>query len=87
MKQTLLIIALVFCIQSNQAQTKSISYVSPKKDTLVLPNDELGKTIGETWGIIPIKEQPVIIFADEEIIYRKNLVLYENRKKKQNTKN
>ena len=69
MKQLLLTITLAFlCIQYNQAQTTTerISYVSPKQDTLILPDNELGKLIAQTW-VKPKKltPTPVILFTDE----------------------
>lgn len=83
MKQLLLTITLfLFCIQFSTAQkTQKIAYVSPKKDTLMLPNNELGMLILDTWYCNPIVPQPVIILTDEDTIKVMN-VLYENRKKK-----
>jgi len=89
MKQLLLTITLAFlCIQYNQAQTTTerISYVSPKQDTLILPDNELGKLIAQTW-VKPKKltPTPVILFTDEETIKFKNEVLFANRRLKNNS--
>ena len=69
MKQTLLIILLAIC-QISMAQTteESISYVSPTKDTLMLPNDEIGVIIKDVWTKPTIYKQPVIIITDEKTI-------------------
>jgi len=87
MKQILLTLTLAFvCIQYNQAQTtgNKISYVSIHKDTLILPDDELGKLIASTWVDRPLSKKPVIILTDEDTIKRKNewLTYYVDTRKK-----
>jgi hypothetical protein len=87
MKRILLTLTLAFvCIQYNQAQTTSvkISYVSPQKDTLILPDDDLGKLIASTWVDRPVGKTPVIILTDEDTIKRKNewLNYYVDTRKK-----
>lgn len=87
MKKLLLIITLgLLCVQYNQAQTNKISYVSPKKDTLILPDNDFGKLIASTWVNVPNKAKPVILFTDEDTIKRKNEMLFDNRKKRPSIK-
>ena len=64
-----------------------VSYVSLKRDTLILPNDKLGKLIYSSWNDTPKHKQPVIIFADAVTIKNKNEVLYAFLKKKQTLTN
>lgn len=69
---------MVICITTNAQTNKKVSYISPKKDTLILPKNEIGMYIAEAWDKKPIKEKrPVIIFADEKTISKLN-----NRNKK-----
>jgi hypothetical protein len=49
-----------------------VSYVSLKRDTLILPDDNLGRLIHATWKDVPKSKQPVIIFADAVTIKKKN---------------
>ena len=74
-----LLTIILFTSLSVMAQTnQKVSYISPKKDTLILPKNQVGVLIAETWDKTPIKEKrPVIIFADENTINRLN-----NRNKK-----
>ena len=77
MKTILLTLALAFITcQYSTAQVKQITYVSLKKDTLILPNNDLGKEIHSTWESIPKKERPVILFDTEARIQRRNKQLY-----------
>jgi len=64
------------------AQTdKKVSYVSDNKDTLMLPNTDLGKLIASTWKDTPSKEKkPIIVFADEQTIKTKNEYAVDRRK-------
>jgi len=78
MKKLVTLIIMVICITTNAQTNKKVSYISPKKDTLILPKNQVGVLIAETWDKNPIKEKrPVIIFADENTINRLN-----NRNKK-----
>jgi hypothetical protein len=89
MKKTITLFALaIICIQMNAQSTypNSIAYVSPKKDTLMLPNDEVGKLVASTWIDTPIKSRPVILLVTEDTIKRKNEELYLKRKKKPSIK-
>lgn len=70
MKIILTLIALAFCLGSNAQSNQKVSYVSPKKDTLILPKDDLGKLIAQTWD--NTKKKPTIIFADQSVIDNKN---------------
>lgn len=74
-----LLTIILFTSLSVMAQTnQKVSYISPKKDTLILPKNQIGVLIAETWDKKPIKEKrPIIIFADENTINRLN-----NRNKK-----
>lgn len=75
MKQTLITLSLVCLSLFINAQTtygSRISYVSEKKDTLILPDNSLGKTIAMTWINVKSEKKPVILYADEATITRKN---------------
>jgi len=74
-----LLTIILFTSLSVMAQTnQKVSYISPKKDTLILPKNQVGVLIAEAWDKKPIKEKrPVIIFADENTINKLN-----NRNKK-----
>ncbi len=78
MKRILLIMLFIYS-QHNQAQNinDKISYVSLNKDTLILPNDDLGKLIASTWVCGRIRKAPIIILTNEAIIKRKNEILFE----------
>ena len=84
MKKLLVTISLAFiCLQFTNAQStkEKISYVSPQKDTLLLPDNDLGKLIASTWVDTPTTPKPIILFSDEDTIKRKNDVLFDVRKK------
>lgn len=88
MKKLILSISLAFiCLQFTNAQStrEKISYVSPKKDTLILPNDNIGELIASTWDDVKTKK-PVIIFTDMNTIKRKNELLFANREEKKQPK-
>ncbi len=74
MKITLFIISLILSTIS-YTQTQ-IAYISPKKDTLMLPNDDLGYLIKDTWDEISPSERPKIIFASPQVITVKNRLLF-----------
>ena len=50
------------------SQDKKISYISCGKDTLLLPNNELGMRIFTSWFVINASERPVILLASEDLI-------------------
>jgi hypothetical protein len=73
MKKLFTLIAMVICITATAQIDQKVSYVSFKKDTLILPNDKVGKLIAQTWD--NQKKKPIIIFADQSIIDKKNAKL------------
>ena len=70
MKKLFTLIAMVICITATAQSNQKVSYVSPKKDTLMLPKDNFGKLIAQTWD--GVKKKPIIIFADQSVIDKKN---------------
>lgn len=81
MKKSIITLTIVCLSLFINAQTdKKVSYVSDNKDTLMLPNTDLGKLIASTWKDTPSKEKkPTIIFADEQTIKAKNDI-FDRRK-------
>jgi hypothetical protein len=73
MKKLVTLIAMVICITATAQTDQKVSYVSPKKDTLILPNDNIGELIAQTWD--NQKKKPIIIFADQSVINKKNSTL------------
>lgn len=73
MKITLTLIAMVICITTTAQSNQKISYVSPKRDTLMLPNDKFGKLIAKTWD--NEEKKPIIVFVDQSVIDKKNAKL------------
>ena len=89
MKKIIITLSLaIITIQMNAQSTypNTIAYVSPKKDTLMLPNDDFGKLVASTWIDTPIKSRPIILLVTEDTIKRKNEELYLKREKKPSTK-
>ena len=82
MKKSIITLTIVCLSLFINAQTdKKVSYVSDNKDTLMLPNTDLGKLIASTWKDTPSKEKkPTIIFADEQTIKTKNEYAVDRRK-------
>ena len=75
---TLVCLSLFINAQSNNTH---VSYISTNKDTLMLPNTDLGKLIASTWKDTPSKEKkPIIVFADEQTIKTKNEYAVDRRK-------
>lgn len=70
MKITLTLIAMVICITTTAQSNQKISYVSPKRDTLMLPNDKFGKLIAKTWD--NEEKKPIIVFDKQSVIDKKN---------------
>ena len=66
---------------TNLSIGQTITYVSPKKDTLILPNNEVGILIKTIWDKEHEKKTPVILFADETTINKKNYFLKRSLKK------
>jgi len=64
-------------------QTTRITYISHKRDTLILPDNDLGKHIYKAWEYAPKSEKrPIIQFATEKKIKSLNQKLYTSRQKK-----
>jgi hypothetical protein len=82
MKKTILTLTLICLSLFINAQSDAhVSYISKGKDTLMLPNNDLGKLIASTWKDTPSKEKkPIIVFADETTIKRKNQFTVDNRR-------
>ena len=73
MKNLFSLIAMVICITATAQSNQKVSYVSPKKDTLMLPNDKFGKLIAKTWD--NEEKKPIIVFVDQSVIDKKNAKL------------
>jgi hypothetical protein len=77
MKTILFILLTIFSYTVNgQSLSNKITYVSPNKDTLLLPDNEIGRIILQVWEIstYPI-EKPLILVVPVEVIRRKNYFL------------
>jgi hypothetical protein len=59
---------LCVCITYSQSNGTYISYVSANKDTLILPNDDIGHMISDSWKDTLRSEQPKILFASQSAI-------------------
>lgn len=82
MKKTILYIIFgILCLNTIKSQT--ISYVSPKSDTLYLLNDKIGQTIAAVWNK-PIykKEKPIIVFTTDTNYLVSRRIAYKSLKKK-----
>lgn len=77
----LFLIVLLFLSQTLLSQTQ-LSYISQNRDTLLLPNNDTGELIYESWANVPKLEWPVILFVSEDLIASLN-----ERKKRKNIKN
>ena len=83
MKKLIFILAIISC-QVATAQTDfvpRISYISPKRDTLILPNNPIGELIKNLWIDNPKQPIPVILVASEETINKRNKIVYDNRRR------
>ncbi len=58
-----------------------VSYISPSKDTLMLPKDTLGTLIAKCWDNTSEKK-PVILFVDVYTIRQRNEWLNKRTKRK-----
>ena len=71
MKKTLLLTSIL-CVFTAISQTEKdaryLSYVSPNKDTLILPNDDIGYMISDSWKDTVKSQQPKILFATPSAI-------------------
>jgi hypothetical protein len=69
----LAITAIIFSSQvMAQDVNKKISYVSPNRDTLMLPNNTSGHMVKSMWNDVKKKKRPVIIITSEEVIAQMN---------------
>lgn len=65
----LLLLTSILCVFTAVSQTeKDVSYVSPNKDTLILPNDDIGYMISDSWKDTVKSQQPKILFATPSAI-------------------
>ena len=55
-----------------QGAKKQISYVSPNRDTLMLPDNNEGYLIKSMWADVKKKKRPIIIITSEEVIAQMN---------------
>ena len=63
-------------IVNGQSLTNRITYVSPNKDTLLLPDDEIGRVILKVWENPQYSiKKPLIVIVPVEIIKQKNYFL------------
>lgn len=74
MKKLFLSITLIIIFSQVMAQdiNQKISYVSPNRDTLMLPDNIHGHLIKSTWAEVKKRKRPVIIIASEEDIAQMN---------------
>lgn len=79
-----IITTLLIMISFNLNSQNQISYVSEQKDTLILPNNDVGYFIKDSWDTIPKSERPVIMFASEWTIAVKNRKLFKKEEQIQN---
>ena len=83
MKKLIFILAIISCqVAMAQKETVTrISYISPKRDTLILPNNQIGELIKNLWVETPKQPIPVILVASEESINKRNKIVYDNRRR------
>jgi len=74
MKKLLLAITAIILSSQVMAQSahKRISYVSPSRDTLMLPNNTEGHMVKNMWADVKKRKKPVIIMTSEEVIAQMN---------------
>jgi hypothetical protein len=81
MKKILILIAMTITISVMAQEPSRISYISLKKDTLILPKDTLGFLISRCWiGINTNK--PTILFDNKYSIKQRNEWLNTRTKRK-----
>jgi hypothetical protein len=71
-----LFLAITAIILSGQVMAqdvnKQISYVSPNRDTLMLPDNTSGHMVKSIWADVKKNKRPVIIMTSEEFIAQLN---------------
>jgi hypothetical protein len=74
MKKLFLAITAIILFSQVMAQSahKRISYVSPSRDTLMLPNNTEGHMVKNMWADVKKRKKPVIIMTSEEVIAQMN---------------
>lgn len=74
MKKLFLAITAIILFSQVMAQdvNKKISYVSPGRDTLMLPNNTSGRMVKSMWNDVKKRKRPVIIMTSEEVIAQMN---------------
>lgn len=80
---TLLIMLTVFVSQSQTlvsiTQDNSIAYVSEHKDTVIYPNNEVGRVLSEIWTQDYVYDAPVILFDTENAIEKRKIKALTNK--------
>lgn len=66
-----LILAMIM-LSSICLSQKNVSYVSCDKDTVLLPNNDLGVQIYLTWLDVPVNKRPFLALTSESYIADKN---------------
>jgi len=66
------LILMMIMLSSICLSQKKVSYVSCEKDTILLPNNELGMKIYLAWFNLPANERPFIALAPISLIDEKN---------------
>ena len=90
MKKSILSILLVIyshTVNSQSINTR-ISYISINKDTLMLPDNEIGRIILKVWEDQKFSiTKPLIVMVPEKLIRTKNYYYLINKEKKRNNIN
>lgn len=69
-------IAFLLSATSSFSQAKRVSYISCEKDTLLLPNTELGHRILSAWAGVEESQRPFMLLVPESLIDRMNGMKY-----------
>lgn len=81
MKKLFILFAVLIATSAMAQEPSRITYVSPSKDTLMLPKNTLGILIAKCWDNTSEKK-PVILFVDEYTIKQRNEWLNKRTKRK-----
>jgi hypothetical protein len=68
-----------FCFSQDEISsdlTQRVSFISKNRDTLILPNDEFGQLIYQSWDRVTTENKPKILFATVGYINAKNQFYY-----------